>query len=229
MAKPSMLFALASVLALAGCSSSHTQGEECRPVRCEAGQICCNSSCGICVAPGGGCPAIACVDAGPSHCGSELCESGELCCPGCPGQEPFCSAGPSCPDLSCPPPMPSCEECPPGQDCCPSCPGQAPICVPAGQVCPEVDCPAPGACAEREYCACNGECEPLVDLSTGCICPCDDPFNCTGEPCDCGCGGATYLGCAAAGACSDPMPSCGFGCHAELGADGCPVCSCEAD
>ena len=52
-------------------------------------------------------------------------------------------------------------------------------------------------CEGRSYCECaaDPECQPLVDLSTGCLCPCDEPFNCAGETCDCFCGGATYRGC----------------------------------
>lgn len=367
------VLALASVLAAAGCSSSHTAGgEPCGPTRCSAGELCCNASCGICIAPGGSCPDIACADAGgpgPAHCGDEVCGAGERCCAGCPGESPFCASG-SCPDIACPPP--ACEGCAPGQECCPACPGQPPICVSEGaacpiiecpppppgcdacgpgelccpscpdappictpgSTCPEVDCPPPPscggacgsgqrccpgcdgappfcyagdacpppecppaarcdetrpcadgfycdfdagcggsgrceplptgctadcpgvcgcdghtycngcvaaaagvdvahtascetrACAGRDYCDCHGGCAPLVDLSTGCICPCDDPFNCSGETCACACGGATYLGCAPAGACADPMPNCGPGCHASLGADGCPICLC---
>lgn len=317
---------------VAGCSLSHSDGGvRCGPTVCAAGTVCCNESCGICVAPGEGCIELACVDAGgPAHCGSDRCGPGEECCVDCDGA-PYCHAG-SCPLLRCP--LPDCEECGLGERCCPTCPGSAPVCV-GGAVCPEVDCPsppsgcescAPGApccpscpgaawfcgepglacpsiemcpsptpcddarrcddehycdrescggegvcvprprectedcpgacgcdgetycnaceaaaagvdvahtgacettCAGRDYCDCTGSCEPLIDLSTGCICPCDDPFNCTGEPCDCGCGGATYLGCAALGRCAQTEVDCGPGCRASLDAAGCPVCACE--
>jgi len=30
----------------------------------------------------------------------------------------------------------------------------------------------PTDCTERSYCDCSSGCEPLVDLSTGCICNC---------------------------------------------------------
>jgi hypothetical protein len=36
----------------------------CGPVRCSEGMMCCNTSCGICVPPGGGCSAEVCTDAG---------------------------------------------------------------------------------------------------------------------------------------------------------------------
>ncbi len=39
--------------------------EWCGPVTCGPGTVCCNSSCGICTAPGESCPAIGCADAGP--------------------------------------------------------------------------------------------------------------------------------------------------------------------
>ena len=99
----------------------------------------------------------------------------------------------------------------------------------AGVECPVFDCPPRVVCTDRSYCGCTAECEPLVDLSTGCICPCYDPFNCTGEPCDCDCGGATYLGCASRGACAEPMINCGV-CPVVLDYGGCPVCdpSCLA-
>jgi hypothetical protein len=82
--------------------------------------------------------------------------------------------------------------------------------------------PSPTPCAGRAYCDCGAECEPLIDLSTGCICPCDDPFNCTGEMCDCACGGATYLGCAPTGQCALTELNCGS-CDIVM-TDGCPSC-----
>jgi hypothetical protein len=78
-------------------------------------------------------------------------------------------------------------------------------------------------CSGRTFCDCTGGCEPLVDLSTGCLCDCEEPFNCDGIDCVCICGGATYLGCAPAGECEEPRPECQSG-QATL-VDGCPVCS----
>lgn len=325
------LFALSAFVA--GCSLSHTNrdaGERCGPIVCAAGTFCCNESCGICVAPGGSCTELACVDAGgPAHCGAAICGFGEECCADCDG-DPFCHAGP-CPILGCPPPPPGCDECGLGERCCPTCPGSPSVCV-GGAVCPDVECPPPaecescapgalccpscpgaasfcgepgwpcpsieecpsptmcdelrrcdgehycdrescggegvcvrrpdactddcpgvcgcdgtdycnacdaavagvdvahagpcGACSGRDYCDCSGGCEPLIDLSTGCICPCDDPFNCTGELCACACGGATYLGCADVGRCAETEVHCGPGCSAILDSTGCPACVC---
>ncbi len=94
-----------------------------------------------------------------------------------------------------------------------------------GPVCEGPIDPPPTACSGRDYCDCGGGCEPLVDLTTGCICPCDDPFNCAGVPCDCDCGGATYLGCAPAGRCATPHLGCDPATErAVIGAGGCPVC-----
>jgi len=62
--------------------SSDGGGEECGPVTCGEGQVCCNASCGICTSPGLACPAIACVDAGPPTCGGftgEECPDGSYC------------------------------------------------------------------------------------------------------------------------------------------------------
>ncbi len=97
--------------------------------------------------------------------------------------------------------------------CCGACGADAWLCLP----------PPPTDCSERSYCDCSSGCEALVDLSTGCICECDAPFNCSGEMCDCACGGATYLGCAAVGQCDTARVDCGFGCDIVM-VDGCPTC-----
>ncbi len=105
--------------------------------------------------------------------------------------------------------------CAPGEPCCEACGGEQWVCLP----------PPPTDCESRSYCDCNAGCVPLVDLTTGCICPCNDPFNCTGETCDCVCGGATYLGCAPAGQCEETEVHCGSGCDLAM-VDGCPTCDC---
>ena len=326
------ILSLVALVALVGCGISHINedgGARCGPTICPTGTVCCNESCGICVAPGGSCSELACVDAGlpicgatscgpgeeccadcdgspfcaaapcpvlgcpPPACGGE-CGEGERCCDGCPGYPPFCSEGPSCPVFDCLPPPAGCESCEPGALCCPSCPGAASFCGDPGLPCPSIEeCPSPttcddarrcddahycdrdtcggdgvcvprpdactddcpgvcgcdgetycnacdaaaagvdvahaGACTTcsgRDYCECGGGCEPLIDLSTGCVCPCDDPFNCTGELCACACGGATYLGCADAGRCAETQVHCGPGCDAILDSAGCPACVC---
>ncbi len=96
-----------------------------------------------------------------------------------------------------------------------------------GPSCPPDTEPDPMVpCSERDYCECTGECEPLVDLTTGCICPCDDPFNCSGVPCDCDCGGARYLGCAPVGSCAETEVSCDLATQrGAIAADGCPDCA----
>jgi hypothetical protein len=185
---------LLAALAVAGCSSSHGRGddagalERCGSATCAAGTVCCNASCGICARPGEGCILLECVDAGPPpRCGASVCGAGETCCPGCPGSGPFCASGPSCPDVTCPPPR----------------------------------------CEGLSYCDCAAfsECAPLIDLTPGCICPCDDPFNCTGELCDCACGGAQYRGCTEVGRCPETEVHCSDpGASAIRGADGCLIC-----
>lgn len=106
--------------------------------------------------------------------------------------------------------------CGPGLDCCAACGAEQWLCLPP---------PTTTPCAGRSYCDCSASdgCEPLIDLTTGCVCPCDEPFVCGGPPCDCDCGGATYLGCASAGACTTPQISCPPGRHA-LVVSGCPDC-----
>jgi len=96
-----------------------------------------------------------------------------------------------------------------------------------GPNCPLTGPPTGTPCGDRAYCDCVGECAPLIDLTTGCVCPCDDPFNCEGIPCDCDCGGATYLGCAAVGQCMETEIACDPASERgriSLG-DGCPVCA----
>lgn len=84
------LVGMAALLVLGGCSSSHEAGggdggtgEECGPVTCDEGTVCCNASCGICAEPGLDCPAIACVDSSmPTACGGRLgdtCAADEYC------------------------------------------------------------------------------------------------------------------------------------------------------
>lgn len=199
-------------------------GELCGGSVCGEGQTCCPGCPGapdFCVSgsfcPGGACP--------PPPPGCESCAEGELCCPGC-GSESFCASGPWCPDLDCPPPPPGCESCGAGELCCPGCPGTGSFCV-SGSECPVFDCPMP-VCEGLSYCDCTAAtgCEPLVDLTPGCVCPCDDPFNCTGELCACACGGAEYRGCATQGQCAETELHCGFGCSAVRGPDGCLTCVC---
>lgn len=107
--------------------------------------------------------------------------------------------------------------CRPGGACCSACAAEAWLCLPPD--------PPPIECETREYCGCRSGCEPLIDTTSGCVCPCDEPFFCGGPTCDCDCGGARYLGCARAGVCPETEVSCEEDCIGVL-IDGCPTCVC---
>lgn len=79
------------------------------------------------------------------------------------------------------------------------------------------------SCRGRDYCDCTDGCEPLIDLTPGCLCRCEEPFNCSGDTCGCFCGGAEYLGCAPVDACEQTEVRCDDPDGATL-VDGCPVC-----
>jgi len=238
-----MMVAGACSLIFFGCYQHHgsggedagIRGERCGSLSCALGEVCCNASCEICTPPGGSCIAVICEpsDLEPpdasSVCGDRSCLSGELCCPSCPGAPPECIAARSCPRLACPPPSDAglCGSCPAGMACCDACPGDPPLCLPSGSPCPDLLCPPPPStpCTGRSYCECvdgTEACEPLIDLFSGCICPCDEPFNCSGMDCVCDCGGARYLGCAPAGRCVQTELSCA--CPPAIDASGCPFC-----
>ncbi len=79
--------------------------EPCGPVICGPAEYCCNASCGMCAPPGGGCPAIACEDAGPGPvpepCGPVECAPGSVCCDAMCG---ICAPkGAGCPLILCQP------------------------------------------------------------------------------------------------------------------------------
>ncbi len=175
-----MNVAMLAMLAV-GCSSSHGldgdagSGEACGPVVCSPGTECCNASCGICVAPGEGCPAIACVDGGsPIVCGGTTCGAGEQCCPGCGPGELLCTTGGGpCPDIVCPPPpldggAPRACGGFPGAPCGPNeicdypdgsyCGGDdsTGVCIPRPDSCPEPTCRPVCGCDGNTYC---GDCE----------------------------------------------------------------------
>lgn len=176
---------LAAMVALAGCSASHGTGEPCGPSTCNPGLVCCDESCGICVAPGAGCPAIHClpddggVDAGDDAgsvpadalvrlCGGEICGPSSQCCAGCePGQDRCRPLGEPCPEPVCPPRDAGVDGGPaPGQPCG----GHAGETCDPGEFCdygaqchaldaPGVCRPIPEACIEpacREVCGCDG-------------------------------------------------------------------------
>jgi hypothetical protein len=60
------------------------KGEACGKNTCAVGEVCCNASCGICTAPGGGCTKQLCSDDPPppkgEACGKNTCAVGEVCC-----------------------------------------------------------------------------------------------------------------------------------------------------
>jgi hypothetical protein len=106
--------------------------------------------------------------------------------------------------------------CTPGTLCCRACGMEQWLCL---EPAPPID-----PCEGRSYCDCNGECEPLIDLTHGCVCPCDEPFHCGGPACDCICGGAQYLGCAPIDACAETEVTCPSDTTGGL-EDGCPTCA----
>lgn len=76
----------------------------CGPNTCNLGQVCCNPSCGICVAPGATCDQTVCAGAArtptAAPCGSTQCNDGLVCC------NPTCgicvAPGETCDTQSCP-------------------------------------------------------------------------------------------------------------------------------
>ena len=130
------------------CSSTHVQlGSDDTRVRCgtavcDADEVCCNESCGICTPPGAGCVQVTCEPDAGTACGGEACGRGDRCCTDCDGRS-FCSSD-VCPDLDeCPadPPYERCDEdndCGSGAQCCPSCDGG--FCF-GGDPCPRPACP----------------------------------------------------------------------------------------
>ncbi|MDF3069139.1 MAG: hypothetical protein K0R38_4740 [Polyangiaceae bacterium] len=76
----------------------------CGPNTCNVGMVCCNISCGTCVAPGGTCDQTVCAGAARAptvvRCGSGQCNDGQVCCnPSCG----ICAApGETCSTQSCP-------------------------------------------------------------------------------------------------------------------------------
>ncbi|MCA9604249.1 MAG: hypothetical protein KC619_01555 [Myxococcales bacterium] len=144
-------------------------GVACGPVTCAAGLECCNPSCGVCTAPGAGCAAIQCIDAGPgddagmrrdagppdagsASCGGIACVAGEECCVGCDGM-PFCTAG-GCPAMPCPALCTRSAECAATEWCdldgvgC----GGSGTCVPRPTACSD---PCPGVCGCDGITYCN--------------------------------------------------------------------------
>jgi hypothetical protein len=130
-----------------------TNGAPCGPTTCTGSEVCCNESCGICVPPGGFCPAIACANGGGAggggaggsgggghQCGPVVCT---LAC-----QYGYEHDANGCELCVCKPPpdagvVRQCGNttCGSNEICCnPSCG----ICAPMGGVCPAVTCGGTG-------------------------------------------------------------------------------------
>ncbi|KAK3392685.1 hypothetical protein B0H63DRAFT_456392 [Podospora didyma] len=59
--------------------------KQCGPTLCAVGDVCCNSSCGICTKPGGFCTQQFCEPKPPLSgdgiiCGATVCAAGKVCC-----------------------------------------------------------------------------------------------------------------------------------------------------
>jgi hypothetical protein len=91
---------LRSMLTLFGQTASTMCGQN----TCNVGQVCCNFSCGTCVAPGASCDQTQCAGAARAptavRCGSGQCNDGQVCCnPSCG----ICAApGETCASQTCP-------------------------------------------------------------------------------------------------------------------------------
>ncbi|RYZ04285.1 MAG: hypothetical protein EOO73_24675 [Myxococcales bacterium] len=92
--------AVQSMLTLLGQNTT----QMCGPNTCNVGQVCCNFSCGTCVAPGATCDRTVCAGAATTptaaRCGSGQCNDGQVCCnPSCG----ICAApGETCSSATCP-------------------------------------------------------------------------------------------------------------------------------
>lgn len=70
------------------------KGEPCGAATCDAGMVCCNASCGVCVPPGGGCTKQACLPPEPpkGECATDAdCRTFSNYCDGC-GCEPLANS-----------------------------------------------------------------------------------------------------------------------------------------
>ncbi|MEM9187967.1 MAG: hypothetical protein AAGF12_02230 [Myxococcota bacterium] len=165
---------LLSVLLFAGCGDDDpgipdaTGPRDCGPAMCAAGEVCCNQSCGICVAPGESCSAIACVpdaevdgavdaardgaadaivdatvdaDANLPPCmGNNDCSSNEYCAQTSCGGSGVCEAVPvSCDTRDCEKGVCGCD----GVTYCSACDAaQASVSVESTSACPRAGCGA---------------------------------------------------------------------------------------
>jgi len=73
----------ASAVSAGPVTAGPSNGVACGQVVCAAGQECCNSSCGICTAPGERCSQRVCglpSMAQSERCGMNTCNAGQVCC-----------------------------------------------------------------------------------------------------------------------------------------------------
>ena len=201
-------------------------GIACGANTCRQGTVCCNESCGECVAPGGACLDIECT--APVVCDGNVCADTAMCCGGCPGEPSSCS-GPDgeCPPVSCAGPICGGEACSFGSlTCCAGCGGEE-ICSGPGGECPAIDCPPPSPCDAQDV-RFEGGCEPgLRYWWNGSACIGDAGCDCVGADCDetfsdeASCNSA-FVGC-------EPPPTCVSDRECSEGeyCDGCARSSCE--
>lgn len=128
---------------------------------CEAGEVCCNASCGICTPPDGFCTQQICDPADLEPCGDAVCPLGEVCCNASCG---ICTPpGMACTQQACErPTKPACAsdaDCELAQDYCTGCDCRA---LAPGESLPP--CDGPGVqclvdpCADRKAACVSGEC-----------------------------------------------------------------------
>jgi hypothetical protein len=119
--------------------------EPCGNATCTGGQVCCNASCGTCVAPGQKCSQFVCgmnVSLNSVPCGPNTCNTGEVCCNASCGT--CTKPGETCDTSTCDnaiqyPTSESCgmTTCNVGTVCCnPSCG----ICAAPGEPCSQTAC-----------------------------------------------------------------------------------------
>jgi hypothetical protein len=155
-------------------------GEACGETTCDADQVCCNPSCGICTEPGGACTEQACEPTKPRGSCDLSCDAGQHC----ELVEVTCIRAP----------------CPPLPECVPSpqCGGFAGFTCPGEGECvdsPNDDCdPQNGGADCGGYCACTVG--PLIDCAADrrfdpspAVCACVALEAIAGEPC-----GDTFCG-----------------------------------
>jgi hypothetical protein len=149
---------------------------KCGNTVCEAGTVCCNSSCNLCVKPGMSCTAHICPPATittreETQCGPATCKDGQECCNSSCG---ICvKPGQGCTKQLCVPGGQQCGKtvCPEGLQCCNSSCG---ICTKPGEGCTMQVCgEEPGKQCGKTVCpvgfeCCNSSCGMCVAPGGAC-------------------------------------------------------------